>query len=135
MSIYNKHMPNQTLCSYTLFHHISLCDNGDKCKAPHKCCHEVLCLCLSDQQWSVQVNKMAAIVGECPSQPHGHQLIHLSYDEHNSRLSVTVQIQCPVSRVLYELSCVFSMALLAYSDIMWEFAQLVCQKTICRQGV
>ena len=87
MSIYNKHMPNQTLCSYTLFLNISLCDNGDKCKAPHKCCHEVLCLCLSDRKWSVKVDKTAAIVGECTS-PHGNQLIHLSY----ARLSVTVQI-------------------------------------------
>ena len=133
MSIYNKHMPNQTLCSYTLLLNISLCINLTMAtsvkrhiSAVMKCC---ACAC-SDQQWSVQVNKTAAIVGECTSQPHGHQLIHLSY----ARLSVTVQIQCPVSRVLYELSCVHSMAL-AYSDIMWEFAQLVCYKTICRQGV
>ena len=81
-------MPNQSLCSYTLFLNISLCDNGDKCKAPHKCCHEVLCLCLSDRKWSVKVDKTAAIVGECIERRMEPKLIHMSY----AALSVTVQI-------------------------------------------
>ena len=60
--------------------------NGDKFKAPHKCCHEVLCL--SDRKWSVKVDKTAAIVGECIERRMEPKLIHMSY----AALSVTVQI-------------------------------------------
>ena len=86
--VYNKHMPNQSLCSYTLLLNINpglrVCQ-WRQVLALNMGCHEVLCL--SDRKCSVKVDKTAAIVGEC-IEPAWNKLIHMSY----AALSVTVQI-------------------------------------------
>ena len=80
-------MPNQSLCSYTLFLNINPGWKGlsmATSNAPSMCCHEVLCL--SDRKWSVKADG-SHLVGEC-IEPAWNQLIPMSY----AGLSVTVQI-------------------------------------------